>query len=190
MASPAPTSPPHLTRAARDHLRRRPNDQSRRRWQPGSGRPGALADSRFRAPLDPLAARPHRERDAVSGASGQRPARDASGGPRRAVSPSSRRVQEVRRGERRPHWQETRIGTPTAAVTALALSPHVRSDRTLLMASEDGVLLSRDGGESFALWSDDLRVPLVTALAVASLSDGGLDAYALGLGGTLWRRRL
>jgi photosystem II stability/assembly factor-like uncharacterized protein len=100
-----------------------------------------------------------------------------------------RSAQEVRRGERRPLWHETPVGNPGSAVTALALSPRLRQDRTILAAADNAVYLSRDGGATFATWEDGLDVPLVTGLALARVDDG-LMAYALGLGGTLWRRRL
>jgi hypothetical protein len=99
-----------------------------------------------------------------------------------------RSAQEVRRGERRPLWQEAQLGDPSA-VTALALSPRVGRDRLVLAAADDAVYLSRDGGATFGAWDQDLEVPLVTALALAADGDG-LTAYALGLGGTLWRRAI
>jgi hypothetical protein len=101
----------------------------------------------------------------------------------------TRGAREVRGGERRPLWQEAQIGNPGSAVTAIALSPHARRDRAVLAAAEHGVSLSRDGGATFVGWAHGLDVPLVTALALTA-TDGGLEAYALGLGGTLWRRRL
>jgi hypothetical protein len=101
-----------------------------------------------------------------------------------------RRAQELRRGERRPLWQSVQIGNLGSAITAVALSPSARRDRIVLAAADDGVYLSRDGGETFGAWDEGLEVPLVTALALSTTSDDGLEAYALGLGGTLWRRRL
>jgi hypothetical protein len=101
-----------------------------------------------------------------------------------------RSAQEVRRGERRPLWQESQIGDSGSAVTTLALSPRAGRDRIVLAAADDGVYLSQDGGATFSAWDDGLHVPLVTALAVAAHGDGKLIAYALGLGGTLWQRRL
>jgi hypothetical protein len=101
-----------------------------------------------------------------------------------------RSAQEVRRGERRPLWQEAQIGNPGAAITAVALSPKLGRDRVVLAASEGQVYLSRDGGTTFGAWDHDLDVPLVTALAVSAGPDDALTAYALGLGGTLWRRHL
>jgi hypothetical protein len=100
------------------------------------------------------------------------------------------RSQEVRRGERRPLWQEAQIGGPSSAVTAIALSPKVGRDGIALAAADSQVFLSRDGGATFAAWDVGLTLPLVTALAIAVADGGALDAYALGLGGTLWRRRL
>jgi hypothetical protein len=99
-----------------------------------------------------------------------------------------RSAQEVRRGERRPLWQEAQTGNLGAAVTAVALSPRIGRDRVVLAASEGQVYLSRDGGATFGAWDHDLDVPLVTALAVSAGADDALTAYALGLGGTLWRR--
>jgi photosystem II stability/assembly factor-like uncharacterized protein len=100
------------------------------------------------------------------------------------------RSQEVGRGERRPLWQETRIGNLSSAITAIAISPHAGRDGTVLAAADDGVYLSRDGGAAFSAWDASLDVPLVTGLAIASAEDGSLTAYALGLGGTLWRQPL
>jgi photosystem II stability/assembly factor-like uncharacterized protein len=100
-----------------------------------------------------------------------------------------RSARELRRGERRPLWQEVQIGNPRSAVTAVSISPRARRDRTVVAAADAGVYLSRDGGATFAAWDDGLDVPLVTALALTA-TDGGLEAYALGLGGTLWRRHL
>jgi photosystem II stability/assembly factor-like uncharacterized protein len=111
------------------------------------------------------------------------------GRPGRVARPL-RDAREQRRGERRPIWQEARIGAPRAAVTALALSPHVRRDRTVLAAADAGVYLSRDGGAAFDAWDHGLDVPLITALTVVPTPGGAVTAYALGLGGTLWRRRL
>ena len=78
-----------------------------------------------------------------------------------------RSAQEVRRGERRPLWQEAQIGNLSSAITAIALSPRVSHDRTVVAAADDGVSLSRDGGATFAAWEHGLDVPLVTALALA-----------------------
>ena len=101
-----------------------------------------------------------------------------------------RNAQEIRGGERRPLWQEAQIGNSGSAVTAVAISPRARQDRTVLAAADDGVYLSRDGGATFGVWDHGPNVPLVTALALTTGPDGHLEAYALGLGGTLWRRRL
>jgi hypothetical protein len=106
------------------------------------------------------------------------------------VARPMRSAQEVRRGERRPLWQEAQIGASSSAVTAVAISPRVGRDRVVIAAADRQVLLSQDGGASFAAWDDELDVPLVTALSLAARADSGLDAYALGLGGTLWRRRM
>jgi photosystem II stability/assembly factor-like uncharacterized protein len=98
-------------------------------------------------------------------------------------------AQEVRGRERRPIWQEARIGAPLASVTAVALSPSFARDQTVFAAADTSVYVSRDGGDSFETWDHGLTVPIVTGLGVAEATDGGLVVYALGLGGTLWRRR-
>jgi hypothetical protein len=111
------------------------------------------------------------------------------GYPGRVAQPM-RGAQEVRRGDRRPLWQEARIGAPSSAVTAVAMSPRVGQDRVVAAAAGSQVFLSQDGGASFATWDHELAVPLVTALALAARTGGGLEVYALGLGGTLWRHRV
>jgi len=97
---------------------------------------------------------------------------------------------ERRGGEVRPLWQTAPIGAPTEVITAVALSPRIRQDGLALAAGGGTPYLSRDGGATFGAWDSGIRTPLVTAISVVELPGGELAAYALGLGGTLWRRRL
>jgi len=78
---------------------------------------------------------------------------------------------------------------PLANVTAIALSPAFSRDQTVFAAADRSVYVSRDGGASFEAWDHSLDVPIVTGLSVAETAEDGLIVYALGLGGTLWRRR-
>lgn len=104
------------------------------------------------------------------------------------VGRPQRSAQEVRQGERRPLWLEVQLGHLGSAITALAVSPRAHRDRTVLAASDASVFISRDGGETLSAWNHGLNLPLVTGLALATGEGDVLIAYALGLGGTLWRR--
>jgi hypothetical protein len=73
-------------------------------------------------------------------------------------------------------------------VTGLAISPLFREDRTLFASTTAGVFRSTDGGERFSDWSDGLVPNRMVAIA-ASPSSPDPVVYALGLGGTIWRRR-
>ncbi|MGE3910398.1 MAG: hypothetical protein AB7K36_13650, partial [Chloroflexota bacterium] len=92
--------------------------------------------------------------------------------------------------ERRPILVDARVGGPLETVTALAASPTAARDGIVLAAASGCVYRSSDGGASFAAWDDGLSTPLITGLSVVQLPGGQLEAHALGLGGTLWRRRL
>lgn len=95
------------------------------------------------------------------------------------------RVVEIRGGVRRPAWEATVL---PAALAGLA-APTGGDDRPILAATGAGLLLSTDGGATFDVWSDGLDAAGVVAV-VASPDDGaGCVVYALGLGGTIWRRR-
>lgn len=100
-----------------------------------------------------------------------------------------RHAQEVRDGARRPIWRSVGLGKDATAVTALGLSPEYARDRTLFAASNAGVYVSRDGGQSFARWSEGLSPAQVLGLAVSPRYATDRTVYALGLGGTIWRRR-
>jgi photosystem II stability/assembly factor-like uncharacterized protein len=71
-------------------------------------------------------------------------------------------------------------------VLPLALSPRFLEDRTVMAATNIGVFVSRDAGDSYAPWLDGLDPPNVIALAMSSHA----QAYALGMGGATWSRRL
>jgi hypothetical protein len=103
---------------------------------------------------------------------------------RRVLRPM-RHAQEVRRGERRPIWLSAQPGPDVAHVTSLAVSP---VDRTVFAATNAGVFVSRDAGETFATWSDGLTNPRIVSLAISPSFGQDQLVYALGLGGTVWRR--
>jgi photosystem II stability/assembly factor-like uncharacterized protein len=92
-----------------------------------------------------------------------------------------RDAQEVRRRERRPIWRATDLGPRVSNVTSLATVP---GGRIVLAGTNTGVFASHDAGETFHEWSDGTNNPRVVAVTVAP----DRTAYALGLGGSLWRR--
>ena len=98
-----------------------------------------------------------------------------------------RNTEEVRRGERRPMWRAARLGPEALAITSLAISPAFAEDHTVFAATNAGVFISRDGGEVFEPWNDGLDKPRVVSLAI---SRNGELVYALGLGGSVWRREI
>jgi hypothetical protein len=71
------------------------------------------------------------------------------------------------------------------SVTSLALSP---DGGALFAASNAGVFVSCDGGETFDEWNDGLTNPRVVAVAVSPNYTEDRLVFGLGLGGTLWRR--
>jgi len=98
-------------------------------------------------------------------------------------------AREVRSGKRRPVWRGTAVGEGALAVTALGTSPTFAEDRTLFAATNAGVFVSRDGGQTYQPWSEGLNPVRTVALGTSpSYADDRL-VYALGLGGTVWRRR-
>jgi hypothetical protein len=94
-------------------------------------------------------------------------------------------AQEVCGRERRPVWRSAEPGPDVGSVTSLALSP---VDRTVFAATNAGVFVSRDAGETFAEWSDGLTNPRIVAIAVSPNYGEDQMVYAIGLGGTVWRR--
>jgi hypothetical protein len=98
-------------------------------------------------------------------------------------------AREVRSGKRRPVWRSTTLGEGALAVTALAISPVFAEDRTLFAASNAGVFVSRDGGDTYAPWSEGLNPVRTVALATSPSFAADRLVFALGLGGTVWRRR-
>jgi photosystem II stability/assembly factor-like uncharacterized protein len=103
----------------------------------------------------------------------------------RVLSPM-RNTREVRSGERRPMWRAVDLG---ATITALATPSDAQHHRVVFAATSAGVYVSRDSGESFALWRDGGGPEAAVALAVSpNYARDGL-VYALEIGGTIWCRR-
>jgi len=98
-------------------------------------------------------------------------------------------AREVRLGKRRPVWRSTALTEGALAVTALGTSPRFGEDRTLFAATNAGVFVSRDGGDTYRPWNEGLTPPRTVALAVSPAYATDRLIYALGLGGTVWRRR-
>jgi hypothetical protein len=94
-----------------------------------------------------------------------------------------------------PVWITVRLADEhgfSPAITGIAVSPQYRSDNAVYVATSAGIFISRDAGRHFAPWSGGMGATPVVALAVTSKptsSHGEQWVYALGLGGTIWRRR-
>jgi hypothetical protein len=106
---------------------------------------------------------------------------------RRVLKPV-RNAHQMHAGQRRPLWRAANLADGAAAVTALALSPNFGRDRTVFAATNAGVFVSRDAGESYQTWSDGLSPRGVLAVAASPEYREDRLVYALGLGGVLWRR--
>lgn len=101
---------------------------------------------------------------------------------------------QVAGGSRRPVWDSSALPADVAAdrpaaLTGLVASPDYAQDRTVFAATSAGVYVSRDGGASFASWSDGLEPASTVAVAPSPAYARDRLVYALGLGGTIWRRR-
>lgn len=96
---------------------------------------------------------------------------------------------EVRAGRRRPLWQPAALPGGPRALAGLAASPSVALDRTLFLATSAGIFVSRDGGERFVPWREGLEPLAVVAVVPSPAYAADRLVYALGLGGTVWRRR-
>ena len=95
---------------------------------------------------------------------------------------------------RLPVWITIRLSDEAGespAITAIAVSPHYRTDNTVFVATSGGLYISRDAGRHFAPWSGGMGATPVVALAITPGSGGRGEqwVYALGLSGTIWRRR-
>jgi len=99
-------------------------------------------------------------------------------------------TRERRGGVSRPLWRPTDLGYEVAAIVALATPPGNEAGRTVFAATNAGVYLSRDGGQSFARWSEGLAPTSVVALAVSPAYDADHTVFAIGLGGTIWRHMM
>jgi hypothetical protein len=99
-----------------------------------------------------------------------------------------RHARAVRAGRSRPVWHAIDLDQGVVAVTAIALSPAYAQDQTVFVATNAGVLISRDGGESYRLWSEQLAPPGILALTISPNYSTDRLIYALGPGGIIWRR--
>jgi photosystem II stability/assembly factor-like uncharacterized protein len=91
------------------------------------------------------------------------------------------RMEEIVRGQRRPHWREVWSAPDGALITSLIVVP----ESDLFAATTRGVYRSVNGGDSFEPCSEGLEPGPIVSLALAP--DGAL--LALQLGGTVWERR-
>jgi photosystem II stability/assembly factor-like uncharacterized protein len=101
-----------------------------------------------------------------------------------------RNAEEVRSGERRPVWRGVDVGDGVVGITALCASPAFGEDHTLFAATNAGIFVSRDSGDSFHNWNEGLDLDQTRMVCVAVSPTYAQDrlVYGLGLGGTVWRR--
>jgi hypothetical protein len=100
-----------------------------------------------------------------------------------------RETQEVRAGERRPIWRSLEVVGSNALVTGLATPSTAADASTVFAATSGGVYVSRDGADRFASWGMKSGPTAVVAVAISPSYASDRWVYALGLGGTIWRRR-
>jgi photosystem II stability/assembly factor-like uncharacterized protein len=93
----------------------------------------------------------------------------------------SRHVDEVQHGERRPAWHRSTVAPGAPRITSAAFG----ADRRVFVSSNRGIFISRDGGATFASWSEGIEERPVLGLGLTPT-----DAFALELGGRVWRRHL
>jgi hypothetical protein len=84
-------------------------------------------------------------------------------------------------------WQRMER-SPAGEITALAMSPNFGENRTLCASTSAGMIVSRDGGDSFRRW-DQAEIEPVSVIAL-NIVPGTGQLYALGLDGRIWRRHL
>lgn len=106
----------------------------------------------------------------------------------RLLSPL-RDVWDTCAGERRPAWRSIDVGDASARVTGLAVSLAYPTDRTVFISTNRGVFISRDAGRHVEPWSDGLLGAAIVAVAPSPEYCDDRLVYALGLGGSVWRRR-
>ncbi|HEY1296724.1 MAG TPA: hypothetical protein VGJ60_26905, partial [Chloroflexota bacterium] len=105
----------------------------------------------------------------------------------RVLSPL-RESREVRGGEQRPLWRGVQVGGQDTLVTALVTATDASQRDVVFAAANTGVYVSRDVGGHFTAWASG-GPSAVVALAVSPAYARDRLVYALGLGGTIWRRR-
>ena len=107
-----------------------------------------------------------------------------------------RHAWQTQGGVRSPLWQSAALaglnGAP-ATITALAVSPHYRTDGTVIAATGAGIYRSCDRGETFARWSDVLTpAPILALLATVGADDTESEPkiviFALDINGAIWQR--
>ena len=94
-----------------------------------------------------------------------------------------RGTRERRHGDSLPLWRASPLPAAAARVTALAFAHN--DARCIFAATTTGISVSRDAGDTFADWSEDLpRAPYLSVRPI------GGAVFALGVGGTIWRREV
>jgi photosystem II stability/assembly factor-like uncharacterized protein len=96
---------------------------------------------------------------------------------------------ERRGGQRRPGWQAADLGPDVVAVTMLASAGDATRAPIVFAGTNAGPYVSRDGGRSFAAWSEGYDGGGIVGLAVSPAYATDRLVFAIGLGGTIWQRK-
>jgi photosystem II stability/assembly factor-like uncharacterized protein len=96
---------------------------------------------------------------------------------------------ERRAGQRRPSWHAADLGGDVISVTTLATPGDTVRTPIVYAGTNAGPYVSRDGGRTFAAWTEGYDSGGIVGLAVSPDYASDRLVFAIGLGGTVWRRR-
>jgi hypothetical protein len=107
---------------------------------------------------------------------------------RRVLTPVANSWERRGGGQRRPSWQAADLGNDVVAVTTLATPGDTTREPSIFAGTNAGPYVSRDGGRSFAAWSEGYDGGGIVGLAVSPAYATDRLVFAIGLGGTIWQR--
>jgi photosystem II stability/assembly factor-like uncharacterized protein len=101
-------------------------------------------------------------------------------------------AQERRGRQVRPLWRSALLGPTVSQISSLATPSGPLAGRIVFAGTNAGIFVSRDGGHTFAPWSEGLgdgaAPAAVLALAVSPAYAASGGVFALTAGGVVWRR--
>ncbi len=96
-------------------------------------------------------------------------------------------TQAVRGSETRPIWRQVEVAPRAASIIALAASPSFHDDATLFVATSTGIVVTRDGRETFTPLDPEPGPQRPLALVVSPGYQHDRLVYVVALGGEIWR---